>query len=357
MTATPASAPPSAMHRVVSVVLWVAVVLGIAAVLEACGIDLRSWLDSIWDALTSVSVGYLIGGIALQTVQTTLAALAWLAILRAAYPDAGIRFPSVLTAYAVGVALNGVLPANIGTLVMLLMYLALIPGSTFPGIFSGYLVHKLFFMLVGALVYVYLFASVSGSFSLQLGNLSDHPALAAFIAVGAVALVVLLVRIFWRWVKKAWAQAKQGGVILGRPGRYLVRVFLPELGSYAAKLCVIGIFLAAFSIPVTFHSIMSVVGSNSLANVTSVTPGGVGVNQALNSASLRDVTDGATATAYSITQQLVTTAWNILFALALMTIVLGWTGGRALVSSSYAGAKEKASDMRTSRSRKRAAHT
>lgn len=330
--------------------------LGVVGVLEACGIDVRSWLDSVWDAVTSVSLGYLVAGVVMQTLQTTLAAFAWLAILKAAYPHAGVRFPTILTAYAVGVALNGILPANLGTLVMLLMYLALIPGATFPGIFSGYLVHKLFFMVVGGLVYVYLFVSVSGSFSIQLGNVSDHPVVSAVILVGGIALVVLLVRFFWRWVKKAWEQAKQGGVILSRPGAYVLRVFLPELGSYAAKLAVIGIFLAAFSIPVTFHSIMSVVGSNSLANVTSVTPGGVGVNQALNSASLRGVTDGATATAYSITQQLVTTAWNIVYAIALMTIVLGWSGGKALVSSSYEGAKQNASELRA-RARKGAAQT
>jgi len=36
--------------------------------------------------------------------------------------------------------------------------------------------------------------------------------------------------------------------------------------------------------PVTFRTIMSVAGGNSLANVVSVTPGGAGVNQAVNSA-------------------------------------------------------------------------
>jgi len=83
-----------------------------------------------------------------------------------------------------------------------------------------------------------------------------------------------------------------------------------------------------------------------------VTPGGVGVNQALNSASLRDVTDGATATAYSISQQLITTAWNILFAAVLVALVLGWRGGTELVASSYAGAKEKTSELRAGRGTK-----
>ena len=70
---------------------------------------------------------------------------------------------------------------------------------------------------------------------------------------------------------------------------------------------------------------------------------GVGVQQAFNVASLKDVTDSQTATAYSVAQQLITTAWSILFALVLMIWVFGWGGGRALVQSSYAEAKRKAS--------------
>ena len=47
----------------------------------------------------------------------------------------------------------------------------------------------------------------------------------------------------------------------------------------------IAVFLAAYGIPVSFHVVMQVVGGNSIANVASVTPGGVGVNQAFNVAS------------------------------------------------------------------------
>jgi uncharacterized membrane protein YbhN (UPF0104 family) len=139
---------------------------------------------------------------------------------------------------------------------------------------------------------------------------------------------------------------KEGGSVLGSPRRYFGRVFLPEFLAYLAKLGVIAVFLAAYAIPVTFHTVMTVVGGNSIANVVSVTPGGVGVNQAMNVASLRDVTDPATATAYSVTQQLVTTAWNILFALVAVVLVFGWTGGKLLVSESYADAKERAAQMR-----------
>ena len=109
------------------------------------------------------------------------------------------------------------------------------------------------------------------------------------------------------------------------------------------------VFLAAYSIPVTFGSVMSVLGSNQLANILSFTPGGVGVNQAFNTFALESYTDPTTATAYSVAQQLVTTAFNVGFAVVLICIVFGWSGGSALVRSSYVDAKEKAAEMKTSR--------
>jgi uncharacterized membrane protein YbhN (UPF0104 family) len=355
-TVAPSPATGAPVHRrLLRIALWLAGLALFFFILEALGIPVGDWLGSVWDTVTEISAGYLIAGVFFQTLQTYFTALAWVFILRAAYPDAGIRQGPIIATYAVAVAMNGVLPANIGTFVMLLMFVAIVPGANFPGIVAGYLVHKIFFTVIGALVYVYLFASVSGSFDIQLGNVSDHVGLTVLIVLGAIVLVVMLVRIFWRAVKKLWLQAKQGGVILSRPREYALKVLVPQAIGYAAKLCVIGVFLAAYSIPVTFHTIMSVVGGNSLANVTSVTPGGVGVNRAINTASLSSVTDSTTATAYSVAQQLITTAWNILFAIVLVAVFFGWTGGKQLVGTSYVGAKEKAAEMRAERKRKKAA--
>ena len=85
----------------------------------------------------------------------------------------------------------------------------------------------------------------------------------------------------------------------------------------------------------------------------SATPGGVGVTQAMNSVALAGSTDAATATAYSISQQLVTSAWNIVFAVVMVSWVFGWTGGKALVRSSYDDAKVKSREMKERRKRKR----
>ena len=117
----------------------------------------------------------------------------------------------------------------------------------------------------------------------------------------------------------------------------MIKVLLPSFGSWLAKLAVIGVFLAAYSIPVTFHTIMSVMGGNSLANTVSFTPGGVGVTQAVNSVSLSSVTSPTNAAAYSLGQQLIVTAWNCVFALVMVIWVFGYTGGKQLVGQSYTG--------------------
>jgi hypothetical protein len=99
---------------------------------------------------------------------------------------------------------------------------------------------------------------------------------------------------------------------------------------------------------------MHVAGGNSLANMTSVTPGGVGVTQAWNVASLQHVATADQATAYSVAKQLVSTSWNILFALLLMIWAWGWGGGKALISKSYEDAKQKQAEQQEKRRQKQA---
>ena len=336
-------------------IAWLVGVVLLVVVLNLLGVDVRGWLDSVWDALTEISAKYLIAGWAVQSVQTTLTALAWYFILRAGFPRGSVSYLQVLAAYAAGVALNGFLPANLGTFVMLLMFVAMIPGASFAGVLGGMVVQKIFFTAVGTLVYLYLFLSVAGSFELQLNFFHDHPGLTVLILAGGAFLIVLLGRIFWRKLEGLWAKAKQGGAILARPRDYFLKVFLPSLGAWLAKLGVTAIFLAGYGIPVTFHSIMSVIGGNSLANTVSATPGGVGINQAVNAIALESVTDTATATAYSLGQQLAITAFNIVFATILVVWAFGWTGGKLLVQQSYVDAKGKVAEQKEQRAAKKAA--
>jgi uncharacterized membrane protein YbhN (UPF0104 family) len=345
---------PSRRRRLVKVAGWLAVTAAVIVLLHLLGVNVVGWLQDLWEEIKAVPAGYIVAGLVAQTGVTVLAGASYYGILSAAYPGE-VSLGAIVAAYAVGVAMNNFLPANIGTFVTLVMFVAIIASCTFAGALAAYIVQKIFFTIAGTFVYLYLFLSVPGSFDENLSN--DHPVVTVAVIVGVVALIVLLGRIFWSKVKKLWAQAKKGGVILSQPRRYLTRVFLPSLLSWLCKLVVIGIFLAAFAIPVTFDSIMWVAGSGSLANVVSFTPGAVGITQATNALALDvccDVPHG-TAVDYSTAQQLITTAWNVLFAVALVVWAFGWSGGKALVGQSYAEAKVKVAEQKEERAAKKAA--
>src|SRR3954469_6006949 len=343
-TQAAAEPAPSGHVNLRRLVFWAVLIVVIGAAADLLGWNIRDWFSNLWDTITEISAAYLVAGIALKTVQTTLTAFAWYAILRYAYPTTSFRV--VLACYATSVALNGFLPANIGTFVMLLMFTTIIAGATFSGVLGAYVVEKIFFTLIGAFTYLYLFLSVSGSFDVKFAFIHERPWATAILVLSGVFLIYLLIRAFWPKISSWWDDAKEGGGSLGEPRKYFIRVFTPSLLGWVASLGVMAVFLSAYDIPVSFDTLMRLCGGNSIANVTSVTPGGAGVNQAFNVASLNGVTDPTTATAYSVAQQLVTTAWNILFAILLVVWVFGWTGGKELVSSSYSDAQEKAADQK-----------
>jgi uncharacterized membrane protein YbhN (UPF0104 family) len=327
------------------------VVIGAGATLA--GWDIADWLKHIWDTITSISLGYLLAGIVLMTLQTTATAFAWYSILRYGYPHSGVRWIQVLACYAAAVALNSVLPANIGTLVMLLMFTTIITAASFAGVLAGGAVQKIFFTLIGAFCYLYLFLTVRGSFSLQLGFIGEHPWATAILFIGVAALLYLVGRALRRRVGQWWEQAKVGAQILVHPRSFLGRVVIPEAIGWMAMLGVIAVFLSAYNIPVSFHTLMRVVAGNSIANVSSVTPGGAGVVQGFNVLSLKGLTSTANATAYSVSQQLVTTVWGILFAIVLLARAFGWSDGKTLVTQSYGQAREKNAEQSAARKARR----
>ena len=325
----------------------------IGAVATLFGWDISGWFKEIWHTIKTISIGYLLAAIALITLQTVTAAFAWYSILRFGYPSSNVRWHEVLACYAAAVALNFILPANLGTLVMLIMFTTLIATATFAGVLGGYVVQKVFFTAMGIVVYLYLFLSVGGSFSLQFGFVESHPIAAAIVLVGGLSLLIMVGRLIKPRLVKWWQDAKEGGEIVTHPRLYLGRVLLPEAISWIATLGIIAVFLAAYGIPVTFDTLMRVMGGNSLANMTAATPGGAGVVQGFNVLSLKGVTSASNATAYSVSQQLVSTVWSIVLAIALMTRAFGWSDGKTLVERSYSEAKQKSADEAAARKARR----
>jgi uncharacterized membrane protein YbhN (UPF0104 family) len=336
-------------RRIARIAIWIGGIALTIFVLDLLGVPAGDWIRDLFRKIGDIPPWAVGGGIVLETAQTSLAALAWHSLLRAALPDSRVSYRLVLACYAVAVALNGFLPANIGTWVMLLMFTTLFAGATFAMVFSALIVQKIPFSIFNVGLYLYLFLSVSGSFGIKLGFLEDHGVLVLLILVGAVALLAMLARTFWPRLRKLREEMAAGGAILRSPRRSFTDLFLPELGSYLARLAIVAVFLGAYGIPVSFHNVATVTASNSISNSVSATPGGVGVTQAMNSAALSGSVDASTATAYSIGQQLVISAWDVVFAVAIVSWVFGWSGGKALVESSYTDAKAKSKEMRDKR--------
>jgi uncharacterized membrane protein YbhN (UPF0104 family) len=305
------------------------------SVANLLGWDIPGWFQRLWDVISGISPVYLLGGIALITLQAVMMSFAYLRILRFAYPQAQVRWLEVLAAYAASVALNCVLPANLAPLILLVMLTFIVPGSTFAGMLAVYGVQKIFFVLVGVYPYLYLFLSVGGSFSRKFGFVVNDPWATGVLLVGGVLLIVLIGHLLWPRIATRWQQAKTGGQILVHPRLYFPGVVFPEAAAWLAGVGVIAVFFAAYDIRVSVQALVRVVAANSIAGGASVTPGAVGVTQALNVASLSGIASPVQATAYSVAQQLVLTTWSILLAIVLMVWAFGWSGGERLIAESY----------------------
>ena len=186
-------------------------------VLHLLGVDVIGWLSDLWDQIKAVPAGYIVAGLAFQTGQTLLAGLSYYGILRAAYPGQ-VEFWPIVTAYAVGVAMNNFLPANIGTFVTLLMFVAIIPSRDVRRARSPPTSCRRSSSRSRAPSSTCTSSSPCRARSARTSATSPTTrSTSILIVAGGGLLIVLLGRIFWRQVKKLWAQAKQGGAILAPP--------------------------------------------------------------------------------------------------------------------------------------------
>ena len=263
----------------------------------------------------------------------------------------------MLACYAISVALNGFLPANLGTLVMLLMFTTIIAGVVLERYSAPTSSRRSSSRFIGAFTYLYLFLSVGGSFDIKFAFVHSHPWATAILLIGEpVPDLPAHPRVLAEG--RPLVGRGQGGRRDPEASRAStsLRVFTPSLLGWIASLGVMAVFLAAYDIPVSFDTLMRICGGNSIANVTSVTPGGAGVNQAFNVASLNGITsathgDRLLASRSSSSRPPGTfssrsSCWS------------GSSAGRAageLVETSYDDAKVKAAEQKASRAARKEA--
>jgi uncharacterized membrane protein YbhN (UPF0104 family) len=285
--------------------------------------SVAGWIHQVVGQLRSISLPILLLALGLHTCEMLLNALAWRNILRRAYPRSDVSYRVVLGGYGGGAALNSFLPAQAGTVAMLGIYRAQIQASTALGLVGAGVVQNAFYVVFGVAVCIALIATRQGALDLQFNSLYAH---AVLVVVGAVVLGLVA----WAVVRrcKALAGAREGAAILAEPRIYAGHVLVVELGAYVLRAAVAGLFMRAYGLPVSPQTVLFVLAVNSISSTLAFTPGGVGTQQALASAALRNVAPSSAVAAFSLGQQLILAAWDIMFGTLALASIVGWSATR-----------------------------
>jgi uncharacterized membrane protein YbhN (UPF0104 family) len=272
------------------------------------------------DALASFSEGvaaldgrWLVLALLFHLGNLSCRALAWRAILAAAYPAARVRLLDVGAAYAAGVAANAYLPARGGEAVKVALVRLRLPGSTVAGVGASSGVVLLFDTLVAGALLVTAWA-VGIVPALPAPSPFAVAAAAGGLAVAAAVVVAL---------PRLRASLAQGGRILSTPRVYLRRVVPFQAAAWACRIGVVFAMLAAFHVPASLPVAGLVIVAGGLSTLVPATPGGAGTQQLLVVVALQQVASAASALTFSIGMQLAVTLTNTLLGLLALMLFFG----------------------------------
>jgi uncharacterized membrane protein YbhN (UPF0104 family) len=290
---------------------------------------LGSWVAGVFQRIGEVSPYWLVAALALKTCESAFLGLTWRNILRAAYPQSGLSFKTAWGASQGGTAINAIAPAQAGTAAMIGIFRTSIPGASVAGLTSATVVQSAFFIVLSALMVIGVAASRPHTVSKgspadeSSGFFASHPLL-----IPLIVLALLVVGYFvWPrlkpWLAKEWRKAKKGAAIFSDWRRYAREVAAPSTASYACRITVNVIFMAAFDLPITAFTVFLVASSHMLSGIFAITPGGVGQTQALDVATLSRYAPTKSVAAFSITQDSILTIWNVVLGIAVMLWAFG----------------------------------
>ena len=214
---------------------------------------------------------------------------AWQNILRASYPDGGLKYRSALGAYVAGVGVNSIAPARGGDLIKLYLVKHRMTEATYPTLASTLAVETMFdFVVAGGLMI----------WALSIGVLPTHEVYSRIptvdwkfflrhetatgigLAVAFVALLVLVL-VARRRVEDFWIRVRLGFAILGDRRTFVLGVIVPQAISWVFRIASLFFFLRAFRVEATVHNALLVQVVDSLATLFPATPGGAGTKQGL----------------------------------------------------------------------------
>ena len=311
-------------------VALLAILLLAAAYLRRQGTDPRVWLGEVWGTMMAVPLRFLLIAMALKLIGVALDSFAWMVTLRAAFPAGQIRFRQVFGIVQGGVGLLTIIPPKFGGIPVLGLYRAILPDLPLTTMLAARGVQGIASWITGTLILVAFGASTvdvgggEGWPERVLRFAQEQPVMATAIALGVVALVVLVARKGRSWVRAVGQQLLLAGAIVKQPGRYALLVVLPTVIAFALRWAMTATLLMAFAIPVNLESLVRVNVAHGLARSVQVTPGGFGTTQVFDLVALRGFATPELITAYSLAQSALLLFFNVFCGILAILWVLGW---------------------------------
>jgi uncharacterized membrane protein YbhN (UPF0104 family) len=275
--------------------------------------DLWHAAGDVIDRFGGVDPRLVIAALSLHVANHLLRSVAWRNVLSAAYPTARVPLLGVASAYALGVALNAVLPARGGDAAKVALVRMRIGGSSVPTIAATMSVVVLFDLAAATLLVLAVCLTGALPFAPQLPTSASPLWIAA--AVVAAAASVLLGRRLRGPLRRLRAQVVQGGAILRTPARYLRRVALVQAGAWTCRIGVVFCLLAAFGLQATVPRAALVMVLCGASTLVPLTPGGAGTQQVILAYALSQVATAAAILSFSVGMQAGVTAVNALLGL------------------------------------------
>lgn len=299
--------------------------------------NLLSAAGTFFSQLASLSWPSLLIGLALYALYLLLRSRALFAAVRAAYPDARVRWRDVWGGYMVGYAVNNVFPLGGGNIAQLFLTRTAIPDSSYPTIATALATGVLFDWFVGLLVMG--FAFTQGVFP-KPPNFSKLPAFdISFFAsnmrftlffITAVAIVLIIgFALLSARVRAFWQRIRLGLTILGDRRRYRREMAAWQLASWVPRFFAYWALLDAFHIGGSVRNALLVLAVQVIASVFPFTPGGAGVQQALL---LTIFARSADVAAFSVGQQIATAVLSSALGFGALVLIFRFRSFREVIS-------------------------
>jgi uncharacterized protein (TIRG00374 family) len=288
-------------------------------------------IEAFFDGFTAISWAPLVLAVVCHLGRIAARSRAWRNVIAAAYPDAEVQWRQVLGGYVAGLGANAILPGRGGDLLRLYIVKHRVDGSTYPTLASTMLADGIVDFVFASLLILWALSSgiLPGRDTLPVLPGSDwlwvfhNPRQSLIIAGFFLAIVLVVIGIWFPRITAFWERVRQGLTILRTPRRYLREVALWDAVDWALRITSIFFFLRAFDLPATLYNALVYQVAGSLSTALPLTPGGIGTEQALLVYLFGDVAGSSQILSFSVGVKLVTIAVNVTLGTIAVALMLG----------------------------------